>query len=406
MSDIADVDELVDGILPKILQHPDLKRNFFPWHKPRKQYIRDKQWGENINVLIDELDLSSRPFRYVSLPGNDFLDIRAVQKICEAKQKELRFLGFDTSATLDSLSDPAFVDVIGLPFVSKGSRRIQDHFQNVRDIDSMAYKYINEIDHFDVLNLDLCDSLAHPKYKKSPSTISYYDAIMSLLQRQVNKRSESWVMFLTTRSSFSTTLRPDIEKYMTCIEQNQKNDSEFNKMFWEIMSFDETNNLLDLIYEQEKQDDFFNVFCLGIGKWLLQVMGSGLPKWDVEMLQSYHYRVHEKKDMVSFAFKFRRHNQSLRDNSRLINLPMPPMTSFNHSEFLSEVESGKNMIIATAIVEDLDHILTQQPLLFKTLVDEKARLLSSAGYSSQAYYEQVKIWHPELYSLELNEHIG
>ena len=78
-SEAAKEDELLQGIYQDI--QPSLEgveaREFKPWHKPRKQYIRLRQWCAIVRWLIRKVGMQQGDsLRYLGLPGEDLLDIR------------------------------------------------------------------------------------------------------------------------------------------------------------------------------------------------------------------------------------------------------------------------------------------------------------------------------------------
>ena len=59
-------------------------REFKPWHKPRKQYIRLRQWCAIVRWLIRKVGMQQGDsLRYLGLPGEDLLDIRSLRGVCE-----------------------------------------------------------------------------------------------------------------------------------------------------------------------------------------------------------------------------------------------------------------------------------------------------------------------------------
>src|ERR1700676_2295882 len=72
------------------------KKTFRPWHRPRKQFIRNDQWCHFTKVLIEEIQISDGSLTYFGLPGVDLLDLRCFSaNVCEPKALKLRFLGFE-----------------------------------------------------------------------------------------------------------------------------------------------------------------------------------------------------------------------------------------------------------------------------------------------------------------------
>ena len=70
-------------------------REFAPWHHPRKQFVRIKQWCAEVNRLIPMLGLAQGdPFRYLTLPGNELLDVRALHGVVQSRGVTLRYTGF------------------------------------------------------------------------------------------------------------------------------------------------------------------------------------------------------------------------------------------------------------------------------------------------------------------------
>ena len=52
------------------------KKEFLPWHRPRKQFVRDRQWCGEIGKLLEDSPREGGVLRYLGLPGADLLDLR------------------------------------------------------------------------------------------------------------------------------------------------------------------------------------------------------------------------------------------------------------------------------------------------------------------------------------------
>lgn len=84
---------------PEALAVPE--KGFKPWHKPRKHFVRLRQWSDEVKALITDLSrmragaLPER-LRYLTLPGDELLDIRVLHDACAEKKVRLRYLGFNT----------------------------------------------------------------------------------------------------------------------------------------------------------------------------------------------------------------------------------------------------------------------------------------------------------------------
>jgi hypothetical protein len=42
---------------------------FLPWHRPRKQFVRQRQWSAEIERLLDDCPITDGKLKYLGLPG-------------------------------------------------------------------------------------------------------------------------------------------------------------------------------------------------------------------------------------------------------------------------------------------------------------------------------------------------
>src|SRR4051812_44403255 len=85
------VDEIYEHVEPTLAG--EVAREFKPWHKPRKHFLRVYQWCSEIRGLIRELDYKEGDtVRYLGLPGEDFLDIRTLAGVCDRAKVKLKYL--------------------------------------------------------------------------------------------------------------------------------------------------------------------------------------------------------------------------------------------------------------------------------------------------------------------------
>lgn len=177
------------------------KKAFLPWHKPRKQFVRNDQWCHFIGEMLDEMQVTNGTLTYFGLPGADLLDLRYFGSIvCDPRSLKLRFLGFVDAAdpqngdqvelniSYDELSKSASVDPT--------SEIVSDDFRQLVNEDSIAWQKTLDLGPYDVVNLDLCDGFG----AKAPGKINktYYNAVSKLLAVQARKKTP-WLLLLTTR---------------------------------------------------------------------------------------------------------------------------------------------------------------------------------------------------------------
>ena len=160
------------------------KKPFLPWHRPRKQFVRNDQWLYYINQLIRERKGTDKRLTYFGLPGVDLLDIRYFcSAACEPNDIKLRFLGFEKDAR--PTSDGQFEFNISYDEVSKTPsfdpefEIIPDDFRELVNEDLIAWQKTLEYGPYDVVNLDLCDGVG----SNPPDEINetYYNAISKLI---------------------------------------------------------------------------------------------------------------------------------------------------------------------------------------------------------------------------------
>ena len=158
MTDQPDVqDDFASGIFGDseyVLPQAEPKQ-FKPWHKPRKQFVRREQLSALLLRLYEKRE-SRDPLRYLGLPGTDLIDLRYLhERLCRANDRPLRFLGFNTEA---QPGNPAHVqlsvsldEVRRLPNVDTQSEVIHDDFRRIGNPNSIAWSRTLQHGPFDVV---------------------------------------------------------------------------------------------------------------------------------------------------------------------------------------------------------------------------------------------------------------
>jgi len=157
-------ESLIEGIAPIKVEHeaPPEEKVFKAWHKPRKQWVRQEQWLKETESLIRRLRLDGRSLlRYLSLPGEDMLDIRMIAKLCEKKGLGLKCLGYDEGAR--GLTNQTEVNISWNEVsnnIETTSTILPDNIAVLKNLRSQAFSYVKEHGPFDIINLDLCGSVS------------------------------------------------------------------------------------------------------------------------------------------------------------------------------------------------------------------------------------------------------
>lgn len=382
----AVTDDLLSDVIQNNIQHEQLPlKDFKPWHRPRKQWIRVKQWKHEILRLVDAVMLTDRPLTYLSLPGDDLLDVRVIYEACERKQVKLRFLGFNqptkSDAVISSERSLSVAEVVSLPLVDDNSRVVPDRLESIANEKSIGFKWIREYGTFDVINIDLCDSISAPGQRTKGGT-TYYDVLISLLGKQVSSRTTPWLFFLTTRCGNNDVHPEDVQKLYRCVRDNVAESAAFCKIMADLFglaNFDESS--LAAIQQETAFPTFMQMFCIGFGKWLLQTMMTSIPPSRVKMLASYHYQIMEQGDMVSVAYRFD-------------PVPQPPVDAVGLAQnpvLISRVVQNAEAELAVTIVDrtkgmvDVDAKLRTTPEDMERMIESTEALLRQARYPVERY---------------------
>lgn len=376
-----------DNVAPASLV---LRTDFAPWHKPRKQYLRKRQWSESVGKLVDELKLSETqtPLRYLSLPGPDLLDVRSIQPVCNEKKVPLQFIGLnDEQDGVDVALRAALLNQVrSLPCIHAESDVVADRFEALANEHSIAHsRIICDQRTYDVINIDLCGSAAEAPPKQAETVIN---AIYALLIHQIQNRRKDWLFFLTTRSS-SEKVDPAFLRDLVI---------HINSMIHERPEI--RDNLIEkglVLAEEFDQEGFLdqsklcavshsNSFALGISFWALEAFFQNEPAWRLDMLPHFEYHVNmrdESCDMLSLGFYCKCISPAKADSLGIARIKVAGQPD--------KIAVKKNCEdkIARRVHErqDVDQYLSLNPGEYDRYLQESADLLKGAFYNVQAYHQ-------------------
>jgi len=354
------------------------RKDFLAWHLPRKQYVRHHQWCMQLNRMLDDSPLFDGTLKYLGLPGVDLLDLRYFHRqVCEARNINLRFLGFNTAAQPSSQGQTelniSLDEVRRMPRVDRNSDVLGDDFIRVANDRSIAWRKARDLGPYDVINLDLCDGFgAH-----APNTLeeTHYNAVNRLMALQARSRSP-WLLLLTTRAGHQH-VNPDVlvkliarylENLATCPPFKEK-----SRFFFAI------EDEAALNAAAATAAGVLPVFLCGLCKWLVGIALQQQPPSKMEVRSVIGYRVDhvaEHEDLISLAVRFTPTFEPAKDP---IGLAKPSTTA------LSECALSVQALNRIAKRKDVDHILREDAALNAQMVDATADLLELARYDTAAY---------------------
>lgn len=375
MSDTSDEnDELVAGIFGTLDYDPTEleRREFKPWHRPRKQFVRREQWAEQVKRLYADRP-NGEPLRYLGLPGTDLIDLRYLyEQICRPDGRPLIFLGFNSEAQPRSPArrelDISLYEVRRLPNVEQQSEVIQDDFRRISDETSIAWKRARTLGPFDVVNIDLCNGLA----SDSPTIHqSIYNALSQVTALQAHSLTP-WLLLITTRIG-PNTFDPDAEAaILQCFHDNICTCDGFAEECQQLLGLD-----VETIDASACADaDYLKLMIVALGKWLAKLVQASRTS-QVVLASTLGYRVVESapcEDLVSIALRC----------DPIIARPEDALSPSPPQPF-DECKTAKRIVRRTANRKDVDSLLEADSDMHETLVVEMEDLLTAARYGAARY---------------------
>lgn len=374
-------EEHADDIVEMIVYEapmPSVAKDFLPWHRPRKQYVRHHQWCHEIIQMIAGTPPVGGVLKYLGLPGVDLLDLRHFHTaVCEAKNVELRFLGFNSNAQPTSTAhtelNVSLDEVRRLSRVDPMSDVIGDNFARVANQDSIAFRKARELGPYDVINLDLCDGFG----AQAPGTLdnSYYEAVRSLLALQ-SRQMNPWLLLLTTRADKANINMAVLQALLGKYVANLTQCVPFREASRDHFSIETAEALAAAV---ETPAGLLPVFLTGLCKWFLALALEHQPPTSVELRSVFGYRVDkgaEHEDLISLALKF---TPTFVPADDPLGLAIQPVAAPN------ECTLSTRALKRVAKRIDADKKLEENAELHQSMADATAHLLGLARYDVEAY---------------------
>jgi hypothetical protein len=368
-SDIVGVDQYVVSVPPK--------KQFLPWHRPRKQFVRNDQWCYQIKQLVDE-GHSTKTLTYFGLPGIDLLDLRFFgTTICEPRDLKLRFLGFNKAADPENDEQAelniSFDELSKSPSFDPQSQIVPDDLRQLVNEGSIAWQKTLELGPYDVVNLDLCDGFGKDQPETIPET--YYNAMSKLLAVQVRRKSP-WLLLLTTRVGKKHIHGDTLLRLSNRYAANLANCKPFEEASAKQFGI---NDIASLHNAQKTDAGIQSVFLVGIFKWLLGFAIGQTPPSKVEVKSVYGYRVHKKaevEDMVSMAIRFDPTHGPIADPLGLASVQ--PVK-------IDECDLATKALSKVSKLLDVDDYLASENAVREEMTNAMCDLLEAARYDVSAY---------------------
>lgn len=358
------------------------EREFRPWHRPRKQYVRSAQWSRELRFLARDIGLTSE-LRYLTLPGSDLLDIRYLAaSVCLPRKVRLKYLGFNTAASPTDASqselNAAQFSVNRLEYIHPESEVFPGDFRSVGNPRSISWQRVRRAGPFHAINLDLCGGFAGRE--KVDGFPNYFTALQALLQNQ-RSSDEDFLLFITTRMD-DDSIDSQTQESLNEVAQNIHDAcmayaSEFAAA-WGTPADHKPVRLPELVGTAE-------AFMLGLTQWIVsQGVDHGL-KASVRSFMTYRTgSTTGDDDIVSLAIRFKPDPYIQPDRQGLVR-PVGHQASLD--EKLCEQSATIPKRVSSRVL--VDEILKTQAEEFQRCMSESSELLATAGYDTNSYQEWV-----------------
>ncbi len=312
-------EEIADDVLPIVVEElavPTELDKLAPWHRPRKQFIRQNQWGALARRIIGKLKGTphlpqqlngTREVKYLTLPGSDFIDVEMLGEIARDLECTLTSVGFLAGAAGNAVIARAELRQEGLieaGLISDRSLTLNRRLEEVIGKSGAAYREFKSRGPYHVINIDACGSIALPG---SPNNNRIIRVVHTLLEYQFAHYRGRWLLFLTSDVREAQFDQETMESLRMAIRRNADQIEEFKVGANELFASTDADFAASLeAFAHSAPDNFMRVFTLGFGKWLLALARA--ERWDMKMHTAYCYSTTPAGDdcatMPCLAFEF------------------------------------------------------------------------------------------------------
>lgn len=333
--------QIAEDVLPKQIDEPAVPVKLdalSPWHRPRKQLVRERQWLHFSRHLIrrekGQPGLPDPPngdpeVRYLTLPGIDYLDVRQLADVCRESGCLLTSTGFQSGGERNPYVARAKVreqSLIDAGHISINSHTFSRPFEDIAHADSQAYRELKRKGPFHIINIDACGSIAPPGANHAQRLI---DAIYRTVELQLGTMAGRWLLFITTDVRPDSIADETLTNLCNAIFSNADANENFRKKA--ILLFDPMEVNIRLAAEKALEnagERFLYLFSLGFAKWLIALASE--MHWDMKTHPPFCYSTmpqgSEIPSMACLAFEFLPRLQGLPDPFGVVRTQPAPAT--------------------------------------------------------------------------------
>jgi len=403
MDDFADNEAFGGDVDADNIEESAKSTTFKAWHRPRKHWVRSKQWWSAINDLRNEAaHKSAESFNLLTLPGGELLDVRYFHSRLQgvdddSSVRRLRLVGFVNNPE-EFEKAQRNLPLLGISDCeSKEALIKRDDIDNLVHNNGVALKAVKDRGPFEIVNLDYCNSLA------PPGNSSRVESIFQLLRYQIGYQTKPWLFMITTRTAKGAVCEDFFEKLMRVVEDNVSSYPEFLEEFFDnypdaVGGIDGVGYNPYLKSVEDIGECYSDFFVLGFLKWVTQYAVKHQTKVKLKSVVRYDVeRDDSNYDMFSLVLRLEKVGLIGDDPANVVQLPahdggIEPEWVFA-SRFIRKVRETK-------VVEE---IIFGDEGRYKAISNDLADLLARCDKCIDTFWDQVCRPEIEVQGWDLDE---
>jgi hypothetical protein len=371
---LFDVNEVTGVVTSSLL------KEFKPWHKPRKQFIREKQWLEQLLRLLGEARYKTvNTINYFGLPGGDLLDVNHLRKgmlnSSRAKSKKLGIHGFINSQPDYESALSTLTKLLDEENISPSSSIEKIHFEDLHKENSYAWNRIKEFGHYHFINLDFCNNV----FQKETLGAIFYLLVYQL--RVV--AGLPWLLCVTTRlnkDSASTDVVESFQALLSEMDSNHRLEENLTNCFSNAVK---ELKLVSKLADVENATSFNELLQMCFVLWLIKETTD--RDGDIQLKSSFKYSVdlHNRDfDMHSFVFYI--------NPNKVVENDLLGLTEFTQPNGNIDFDDvTKKALEKLSTTLDVDDILNKDTETLNHYAGEMMTLLAMCGYDVSVYKDKM-----------------
>lgn len=357
---------------------PVRPNSFQPWHKPRKQLVREQQWWFHLNRILCESPSYNLidDIKYFGLPGGDMLDIQfLIKKLAEYHANKKLFVhGFVNTQVDKDKAEIRLTQLSDLDNFHNESKVERHNFSALAEATSVAMQKVKEKAGYHFINLDFCDSVLNEVT---------LNAIIHVLHEQFKKLINiPWLLCITTRADRNSISEGLFSLLNRVFVNNIAKDTDvinaLDTYLHEIMESCRSRQLHEL-----NDDELAPLIQICFIYWMIKRAHDNQSS--IQLVSSAKYKVlpsNSFHDMYSYVFRFEKpdfippDSLSLTMNTGVSSQPLTEQTITSNKD---------DSIKKFSFTRDIDEELKRNQEKFFDCKETMKRLLEECGWDVSSY---------------------